>query len=116
MERGRQETVPRRVVESSRRLTLDQVDRTAERLAAIAKPTRVALLAALSEGEAGVQELADEVGVPHQNVSHHLALLWRAGILDRRREANTTVYWVEDWSAWWVVEQIAGLLGPDRDE
>ena len=108
--------MPRRVAGDSRRLSAEQVEETAERLAAIAKPTRIALLAALSEGEAGVQELADEVGVSHQNASHHLALLCKAGILGRRRAANTTWHSIENWSAWWVVEQIAGSLDPDRDQ
>ena len=56
----------------------------AEYLQAIAEPHRIALLGALTDGEAGVQELADRVELPHQNTSHHLALLWRAGILSRR--------------------------------
>ncbi len=89
---------------------------TAEYLQAIAEPHRIALLGALTSGEAGVQELADRVELPHQNTSHHLAPLWRAGILTRRSEGTGTVYEIEDWSAWWVVEQISDWLRPRLDE
>jgi DNA-binding transcriptional ArsR family regulator len=82
----------------------------------MAKAQRIALLEALRDGEAAVQELADRVGLAHQNASHHLALLWRAGILSRRREATTTFYAIEDWSAWWVVEQVAGSVQSCLDE
>ncbi len=68
------------------------------------------MLEALNDGEAAVQELADRVGLPHQNASHHLHLLWQAGIISRRREGALTLYTVADWSAWWVVEQIAGWV------
>lgn len=83
------------------------IEMTAERLRIMAKAKRIALLQALNDGEAGVQELADRVGLAHQNASHHLILLWKAGILSRRCEGTMTLYVIEDWSAWWVVEQIA---------
>ncbi len=83
------------------------VELTAQRLRVMAEAKRIALLQALNEGEAGVQELADRVGLAHQNASHHLTLLWKAGILSRRCEGTMTLYAIEDWSAWWVVEQIA---------
>lgn len=83
------------------------VELTAQRLRVVAKPKSIALLEALNDGEAGVQELADRVGLAHQNASHHLTLLWRAGILSRRTSGTMTLYAIDDWSAWWVVEQIA---------
>ena len=92
------------------------VELTAQRLRVMAKAKRIALLEALNEGEAGVQELADRVGLPHQNASHHLTLLWQAGILSRRPEGSMTLYTVTDWSAWWVVEQIARWVQSCLDE
>jgi DNA-binding transcriptional ArsR family regulator len=90
-------------------LSAEVVELIAERLRAVAKAKSIALLDALRDGEAGVQELADRVGLAHQNASHHLGLLWRAGILSRRREGPMTFYAIEDWSAWWVIEQMADL-------
>jgi DNA-binding transcriptional ArsR family regulator len=92
------------------------VELTAQRLRVVAKAKRIALLEALGDGEAGVQELADRVGLAHQNASHHLALLWRAGILSRRSEGSMTLYTVTDWSPWWVVEQVARWVQSCLDE
>jgi DNA-binding transcriptional ArsR family regulator len=92
------------------------VELTAQRLGVVATARRIVLLEALTHGEAGVQELADRVGHPHQHVSHNLNLLWRAGILSRRSECKRTLYEIEDWSAWWVVEQIARLMESVPDE
>lgn len=90
-----------------RALDPDTIQSAAERLAVVSKPKRIALLDALNAGEAGVQELADRVGVSHQNASHHLCALWRAGVVSRRSEGTAAFYSIEDWSTWWVVEQIA---------
>lgn len=96
-------------------LAVEVVELTAQRLRVMAEPKRIALLEALDDGEAGVQELADRVGLPHQNASHHLGLLWREGILARRRQGPMTLYAVSDWSAWWVVQQIARWFQSDQD-
>ena len=97
-------------------LTEDVVELTARRLRVIAEPTRIALLETLNAGEAGVQELADRIGLSHQIVSHHLKVLWRAGVLDRRRVGTMTLYAVSDWSAWWVIEQTARWVQSCQDE
>ena len=92
------------------------MEMAAQRLQLVARAKRIALLEALSEGEAGVQELADRTGLTHQNASHHLAPLRQAGILSRRSEGTTTLYAIEDWSAWWVVEQIVGWVQSCQEE
>jgi len=64
----------------------------------------------LNEREASVTELADRLLTTHQNVSHHLVLLYQAGIVSRRKEGNTVRYALIDWSGWWLIEQIATLV------
>jgi len=92
-------------------LSDEVIEATAERLRVLAKPKSIALMQELAGGEeASVQELADRIGVAHQNASHHLAILCRAGVLARRRVGSTAIYRVEDWSSWWVIEQVAGLV------
>ena len=92
------------------------IELTAERLRVIAEPTRITLLQALIDGEAGVQELADYTGLTHQTASRHLALLYQAGVLGRKREVPTTRYVIADWSAWWVIEQIARWVQSCQEE
>lgn len=91
-------------------LSADVRRATAERLRVLGKEKAIGLLEALSQGEASVQELADAIGVSHQNASHHLSLLRQAGIVDRRADGPTSIYAIEDWGAWWVIQQIAGLV------
>jgi DNA-binding transcriptional ArsR family regulator len=97
-------------------LPRDVVVLTAQRLRVLAEPNRIGLLDALNDGEAGVQDLADIVGLPHQDASHHLAVLHQAGVLVRRRQGRMTLYAVCDWSAWWLIEQIARWVESCQDE
>jgi DNA-binding transcriptional ArsR family regulator len=55
---------------------------------AIADPTRRIILARLAQGEATVQELAEPLPISQPAVSKHLKVLERAGLIERRREAQ----------------------------
>ena len=57
-------------------------------LAALSDPTRRAILARLSEGEATVMELAEPFDMTLPAVSKHLKVLERAGLLTRGRDAQ----------------------------
>jgi DNA-binding transcriptional ArsR family regulator len=61
------------------------LDRT---FAALADPTRRAILARLAEGEATVNELAEPFPVSVQAVSKHLKVLEGAGLITRGRTAQ----------------------------
>jgi DNA-binding transcriptional ArsR family regulator len=67
------------------RTTEDRLDRT---FAALADPTRRAILARLSAGEASVTELAAPFAMTQPAVSKHLKVLERAGLVSRGREAQ----------------------------
>ena len=56
--------------------------------AALADPTRRAILARLAEGEATVNELAAPFAISLQAISKHLKILERAGLITRSREAQ----------------------------
>jgi DNA-binding transcriptional ArsR family regulator len=66
-------------------MTVDQLSST---FAALADPTRRAILARLAEGEATVNELAEPFPVTVQAVSKHLKVLERAGLITRGRTAQ----------------------------
>ena len=57
-------------------------------LAALADPTRRAILARLSLGEASVSELVAPFGISQPAISRHLKVLERAGLIVRGREAQ----------------------------
>jgi DNA-binding transcriptional ArsR family regulator len=63
-------------------------DRLSTTFAALADPTRRAILARLSTGEATVTELAQPFAMSLPAVSKHLKVLERAGLIERGREAQ----------------------------
>lgn len=56
--------------------------------AALADPTRRAILARLAEGEASVKELAEPFDLSQPAISKHLRVLERAGLIERGRQAQ----------------------------
>ena len=64
------------------------VDRLSTTFAALADPTRRAILARLTSGEAPVTELAEPFEMSLPAVSKHLKVLERAGLIARGREAQ----------------------------
>ena len=56
--------------------------------AALADPTRRAILGRLAEGDATAKELAEPFPITAQAVSKHLKVLERAGLIARGREAQ----------------------------
>jgi DNA-binding transcriptional ArsR family regulator len=88
-------------------------ERTADYLRVVAEPSRIGLLAALNDGEANVQELADRIDASHQRTSKHLAVLRAAGMVSRRRLGAEVRYSLVDWTGWWVVEQVSRALGSE---
>jgi DNA-binding transcriptional ArsR family regulator len=66
-------------------MTTAQLDRT---FAALADPTRRAILERLASGEATVSELAEPFPVSVQAISKHLKVLEGAGLISRGRTAQ----------------------------
>ena len=56
--------------------------------AALADPTRRAILTRLAEGEASVAELAEPFAMSQPAISKHLKVLERAGLISRGRDAQ----------------------------
>jgi DNA-binding transcriptional ArsR family regulator len=65
--------------------TADRLDAT---FAALAHPTRRAILARLAKGEASVMELARPFAISQPAISKHLRVLERAGLISRGRDAQ----------------------------
>ena len=64
------------------------VDELSSTFAALAHPTRRAILERLADGEATVNELAEPFPISLQAVSKHLLVLERAGLVERRQTAQ----------------------------
>jgi DNA-binding transcriptional ArsR family regulator len=91
-------------------LSDDLVELIAERFRALGEPTRIKLLDRLREGEATGLELTELIGTTQQNVSKHLGLLQRSGIVARRKQGNFVYYWIVDESVLSLCEAVCGSL------
>lgn len=88
----------------------DQLDAT---FAALADPTRRAILARLAAGEATVAELTEPFAISQPAISKHLKVLERAGLVSRSRDAQrrpvrleaapmkAATDWLEDYRDFW---------------
>jgi DNA-binding transcriptional ArsR family regulator len=88
-------------------------DRLSTVFAALADPTRRAILARLARGEASVTELAEPFDMTLPAVSKHLKVLRRAGLIEQGREAQwrpcrleagpikEVADWVEQYRQFW---------------
>ena len=85
-------------------------DLIARRFRAIAEPTRIRLLDCLRDGEASVNELAEQTGASQQNVSKHLTVLADAGIVGRRKDGNRVHYRIVDEGVLGLCEQVCGSV------
>jgi DNA-binding transcriptional ArsR family regulator len=88
-------------------------DQLSSTFAALADPTRRAILARLALGEASVTELAKPFEMSMPAISKHLKVLERAGLISRGREAQwrpcrldaaplkQAASWVEEYRRFW---------------
>ncbi len=86
------------------------LSRIAERLKALADPTRLKILHTLEEGELTVSEILEQVGGSQANVSKHLGLMRRSGLLESRREGVNVYYRVVDPAAFAVCRTVCDAL------
>ncbi len=89
-------------------------DHLSSTFAALADPTRRAILARLAMGETSVTELAAPFEISMPAVSKHLKVLERAGLISRGREAQwrpcqldagplrDAALWIEEYRRFWT--------------
>jgi DNA-binding transcriptional ArsR family regulator len=92
--------------------------------AALADPTRRAILSRLATGQASVSELAEPFAMTQPAISKHLKVLERAGLISRDRDAQRrpsrlvaqplaeASEWLEDYRQFWKssFQRLDGLL------
>ena len=72
------------------------LDRAAETFAILGSPVRLRILQAICDGERSVSEIVSLTRQSQTNVSQHLALMFRGGLLARRRSGAQHFYSVAD--------------------
>ena len=89
------------------------IDRLTTTFAALADPTRRAILARLALGETSVKELAEPFAISPPAITKHLKVLQRAGLISQSRQAQwrpckleaaplrEVAEWAEDYRRFW---------------
>jgi len=71
----------------------DQVfESVAELFSVLSTPIRLKIISAVCNGERNVSELLEQIDTTQPNMSQHLATLYRAGVLGKRREGTQIYY------------------------
>lgn len=82
--------------ENMKEISTQLLERIADRLKAMADPTRLRILHCLQSGERNVNDILQIVGSSQANVSKHLAVLKKAGLVNCRRSGTSVFYFIED--------------------
>jgi DNA-binding transcriptional ArsR family regulator len=96
------------------------LEKIADRLKAMADPMRLRILHVLQAGERCVTDILGEVGGSQANVSKHLSVLRRAGLVEYRREGINVYYHIEDPAVFAICRSVCDSLerqvNADKDE
>lgn len=64
----------------------------AEKFKALGEPMRIRIVDLLRDGELSVGEIADGLGEDVVNISHHLGVLYHAGLVEKNKQGRYVVY------------------------
>jgi DNA-binding transcriptional ArsR family regulator len=88
----------------------------AERLRVLGQPLRIQLVARLAAQPTTVQKLVDAFETTQQNISQHLGILQRAGIVARHKEGTRVRYELVDPHVLPLLEQAEASLAHQAEE
>lgn len=87
----------------------------ARRFKALSEPLRLQLLSLLRDGERNVSELIDGTGARQANISKHLAVLRRHGMIESRKDGLNVYYRIADPSIFEVCDLVSHSLEADLE-
>lgn len=91
-------------------LSEEAIELVAARFRVLGEPSRLRLLQSLRKSELNVSELVEATGLTQANASRHLQALAEAGIVGRRREGATVIYFIADPGIFDLCEIVCGSL------
>jgi ArsR family transcriptional regulator len=88
----------------------------AELFGVLATPMRLRILSALCDREKSVSELLAEIDTTQPNLSQHLNLLYRSGVLAKRKEGTQVIYRVQSERAVTICRTVCTQIAIEMDE
>ena len=95
---------------------IDEVfDKAAELFAVLSTPIRLRIISQLCQGEKNVGQLLESIGVAQPNMSQHLNMMYRAGILGKRRQGAQMFYRIAQETAAMACRAVCTQVAIDLD-
>ena len=88
----------------------------AELFAVLATPIRLRILSALCEHEKSVNELLLVIDTTQPNLSQHLAVLFKTGVLAKRKDGTQVIYRVQSEKAVALCRSVCTQIAIEMDE
>jgi ArsR family transcriptional regulator len=88
----------------------------AELFGVLATPMRLRILSALCDREKSVSQLLKEIDTTQPNLSQHLNLLYRAGVLAKRKDGTQVFYRVQSEQAVTLCRTVCTQIAIEMDE
>ncbi|WP_082497566.1 helix-turn-helix transcriptional regulator [Pseudorhodoferax sp. Leaf267] len=88
----------------------------AELFGVLSTPMRLRILSALCGGERSVWQLLEQVDTTQPNLSQHLNVLYRSGLLARRKEGTQVLYRVQSERAVMLCRAVCTQIAIEVDE
>lgn len=89
----------------------EALDEVASFFQALGEPTRLQILNRLREGECNVGELAADCGFSMANISRHLSLMSKLGMVERESRGTSVYYRVADRGIYDLCDLVCGSIG-----
>ncbi|MCJ0763584.1 metalloregulator ArsR/SmtB family transcription factor [Variovorax sp. CYS-02] len=88
----------------------------AELFGVLAAPMRLRILSALCDGERSVTQLLEKIDTTQPNLSQHLNVLYRTGVLAKRKEGAQVIYRVQSEKAVTLCRAVCTQIAIEVDE
>jgi ArsR family transcriptional regulator len=91
-------------------------EKQAEIVQALSHPLRIAICDFLSDGPQCVCDIAEHIGSERSNVSRHLSVMLKAGLLEQRKEGLKVIYKIKTQCLFKFLSCISGVLKEQAQE
>ncbi|MBX3654502.1 MAG: winged helix-turn-helix transcriptional regulator [Ramlibacter sp.] len=88
----------------------------AELFGVLSTPMRLRILSALCDGERSVTQLLEKIDTTQPNLSQHLNVLYRSGVLAKRKEGTQVIYRVQSEKAVTLCRAVCTQIAIEVDE
>jgi DNA-binding transcriptional ArsR family regulator len=88
----------------------------AELFSVLSTPVRLQVINALCDTERTVNELVEIIGCSQPNLSQHLNVLYRAGVVAKRKEGVQVIYRIQSQSVMSICRNVCTQIAIDMDD